>query len=333
LLERVISAYQQENNKGTICFQEFMERQLSLEAINFIRDASGYDSNFTPCNAHAAIQNICEHEYIGTQDRTVKGGMSKIIESLRQDLDQRNVEILTNAEVTAIEPQGNKCVVHTHDNSWHAASVILAVPPQKIRNIFDQSPTIGTSTDQTIETIQHQEAIKGFFIYPTAQWKVLPISSPKPQTFITDLPLRKIFIPATSHANELVAIMPLYCDMHHCKFWRQFTGKEIGTMPNEMIACIIKMLKQVTGHELPSPQNTIVTAWTQQAAGAAFHTWSKNITWPLNKSNLIKPFSNNPIYYCGEAFSEKQSWIEGALESVEDLMRFHGEEILNQDGI
>ena len=37
---------------------------------------------------------------------------------------------------------------------------------------------------------------------------------------------------------------------------------------------------------------------------------------------MIQPMGKNmPLYVCGESFSRKQAWVEGALETARDVLR------------
>tara|TARA_B110000967_G_C18848391_1_gene543263 strand:+ start:82 stop:561 length:480 start_codon:yes stop_codon:yes gene_type:complete len=46
---------------------------------------------------------------------------------------------------------------------------------------------------------------------------------------------------------------------------------------------------------------------------------------------MLKPFQEKNIFVCGEAFSRKQGWIEGALESCYDILKILP--VLEENGI
>jgi hypothetical protein len=46
-------------------------------------------------------------------------------------------------------------------------------------------------------------------------------------------------------------------------------------------------------------------------------------SWEV-KEKILRPINGKPVYICGEAYSNAQGWVEGALESA-DLMLENGE--------
>mgnify|MGYP005997938577 FL=1 len=47
---------------------------------------------------------------------------------------------------------------------------------------------------------------------------------------------------------------------------------------------------------------------------AGIHLWKKNVNGDKITKNIIKPYQNENIYICNEAYSYQQRWMEGAIE-------------------
>lgn len=74
---------------------------------------------------------------------------------------------------------------------------------------------------------------------------------------------------------------------------------------------------------IPPPVAGAYMDWTADPYGGAWHSWRPGV----NPEDVIAkmtsaPFSADvPIYVCGEAWSRRQGWVEGALESAEMVLQ------------
>jgi monoamine oxidase len=42
-------------------------------------------------------------------------------------------------------------------------------------------------------------------------------------------------------------------------------------------------------------------------------------SWEVKKA-IVQPADEVPMYICGEAYSDAQGWVEGALQTAEDML-------------
>ena len=123
----------------------------------------------------------------------------------------------------------------------------------------------------------------------------------------TDLPLRQ-FIPIN---NEKNIAMVSYSDTYDADYWNNYirSGKEIL---NEKILEQLKIMfpkKNIT-----YPEKTYNYFWKD-----AVHVWL-----PHNDSTEIKKkisSIDSNLFIVGESFSTRQGWLEGGLETVEDILK------------
>lgn len=146
-------------------------------------------------------------------------------------------------------------------------------------------------------------------------------------------------------------VMASYSDEHYVNFWRPFSGGDeapyykapagIGRQSEKqfrkelddaidprvraserIVKKVQQQLAEIHGHNIPEPIIGLYKDWGVEPFGGGWHTWNVG-TKPWDH----KPFPNgdpdwpSDVYVCGEAYSEEQGWIEGALKTVERVLR------------
>jgi len=66
--------------------------------------------------------------------------------------------------------------------------------------------------------------------------------------------------------------------------------------------------------QIPPPIHFRAYLWTEGG-----HAWLPNVNSDKVAREVLNPMPN--MYVCGEAFSLKQAWIEGALETTTDVKK------------
>jgi monoamine oxidase len=46
-------------------------------------------------------------------------------------------------------------------------------------------------------------------------------------------------------------------------------------------------------------------------------------SWQV-KEQIVKPFAQRALYICGEAYSDAQGWVEGALQTADMMLEKFG---------
>ena len=84
---------------------------------------------------------------------------------------------------------------------------------------------------------------------------------------------------------------------------------------------ITNLLRQTHGiNYVPKPYTFAFADWTADPFGGAYNLWKPGYkSWVVTKE-IIKPFAKSPVFIVGEAYSTKQGWIEGALETTEQML-------------
>ncbi len=72
-------------------------------------------------------------------------------------------------------------------------------------------------------------------------------------------------------------------------------------------------------HGLPYTPQVLDAAfrdWGDDPFGGGWNSWNIGVkSWEVQQQ-IVQPFTQCPLYICGEAYSDAQGWVEGALQTV-----------------
>lgn len=192
--------------------------------------------------------------------------------------------------------------------------------------------------------------------YTTADGKFTPIEAGRT---VTDLPIRQTYYwlkddgrPAAEGPSMLMAS---YDDGANIGFWdglrpqrRQAwqTDREVA-QPDDpflgdadqdpesewnqykasrrMVDEVARQLAVVHGLAYtPDVRNAAFRDWGDDPFGGGWNSWNIGVkSWEV-KQQIIKPFDDHPLYICGEAYSDSQGWVEGALQTADMMLEKFG---------
>ncbi|WP_281322250.1 flavin monoamine oxidase family protein [Flavobacterium aestivum] len=96
--------------------------------------------------------------------------------------------------------------------------------------------------------------------------------------------------------------------------WHQYKA------PRKMVEELSRQLKQI--HDLdytPMVYSASFRDWGEDPYGGGWNSWNIGVkSWEV-KEKIVHPIDNCSLYICGEAYSDAQGWVEGALQTA-DLM-------------
>jgi monoamine oxidase len=230
----------------------------------------------------------------------VKGGLSTLTSKMEAHLKKAGVNILLNTEVTDVTATG----VMTNTGFLEADRIILAIPAWNLKTI----PSM--RNDPTLKLLGSSALTRIYATYPSTAW----FGTKK---LVTDSPLRYI-IP--TGANTL---MISYTDGADTRAYRGLKGPEL----QKAIQRDLKTLFPEKATEIPEPTWIQAYEWSE---GTTY--WKPGTYDPAQQGKAMlqpKPSTQPNLFICGESFSEKQAWIEGALEHVALLWATHIESSLH----
>lgn len=93
--------------------------------------------------------------------------------------------------------------------------------------------------------------------------------------------------------------------------------------PKRMVEEISRQLAQV--HDIkatPEVKSAAFRDWGEDPFGGGWNSWNIGVkSWDV-RDKIVHPISDCPLFICGEAYSDSQGWVEGALQTA-DIMLTH----------
>jgi monoamine oxidase len=91
-----------------------------------------------------------------------------------------------------------------------------------------------------------------------------------------------------------------------------------------MTAEIDRQLKEMHGLKYAPPfTSAVYKDWGKDPFGGGVNFWKIGVNSRKIMERMIHPVAGAPVYVCGEAYSDNQGWVEGALETAEDVLQDH----------
>ena len=143
------------------------------------------------------------------------------------------------------------------------------------------------------------------------------------------------------------AALTIYCDYMNINFWSalQASGPKyqhpnqqdyVESVPADMYPATTAVVEQATKffkeifntHYVPAPILTSARIWqgsvnfdvpAEQQFGYGVHQWAVGADDRQVMKDLVEPLPN--LFTCGEAFSDYQGWVEGALRSTDLVLK------------
>jgi hypothetical protein len=72
--------------------------------------------------------------------------------------------------------------------------------------------------------------------------------------------------------------------------------------------------------DIDPPYVTLFRDWTVDPFGGGWHFWKIGARSKEVAARIRQPSPPTPVYVCGEAWSHQQGWVEGALETADDVL-------------
>jgi monoamine oxidase len=277
----------------SMTFFEYLQLIFDNETVAFMKDSFGYDSEFLYLNSLNALEMFSDDFFGENKYYVLTSGLSSLIQSLESEIKKKkNVTILKNTSVDNVFDSS----VLINEKQYYFGKLLLTTPIQTFEtfDVFENSPIFS-----------YVHSVPLLRIYAKYPVKQLWFKNIKRTT--TDNILRHI-IPID---YEKGLIMISYTDGMLCDTWNRYNS----ISEEFLIKVLHEQIEELYSIEPPKPEFISYHYWT-----SGVHFWKPNYDMNKYYESVQKPFDDKQIYICGETFSKKQGWIEGALESCYDLI-------------
>ncbi len=314
-----------------------LRQVLSPEEIRYVADRLTYSFWDRPVQAEATLGWVAREVFRGKgRIYEFPGGMAVLSQALAAAIGASGGSIASAHRLVDIRlpDSGGTPITLGFETAagrrtLRAGRLILALPPAAIAAI---APLAGRPEIAALRAaVMPQEAVTTALYYADAWWRRFGIVG---ADSTTDLPLRHV----RHHGMETwrrdaarTGVLVSYSDGGNADFWRRLSdGKEPpGWLGPDfpLVAELHRQVERIFGPRLegtvPAPESGLVRFWSEAGAGAAFHLWAAGSRPESMAQVALQPIAGLNLHVCGEAWSLRQGWIEGALETVDCLIERH----------
>ncbi len=345
-------------------FWNVLSRVISGEGYQLGVDAGGYNSTLSNWNAADAIPWYLSDFGINPDYKGFKKGFQEVPKSLAQLFQELGGEVRLKHSVSGFDWNHSGVQLHVHGKTIEAKSLILSMPRRSLELLAPQSrplqeiPELIRSVTprplfKLFTTYANPWWRAAGYTDPTG--KFIPVESGRT---VTDLPVRQTYYwprddgkPATEGSSMLMAS---YDDGTNIGYWDGLrprrhqawqAGQDVGIpehpfraesgpdnnpwfsyqAPEAMVAEVSRQLSLIHGLTYtPRVRNAAFRDWGDDPFGGGWNSWNIGVQSQIVKHRIIQPIDGRPLYICGEAYSDAQGWVEGALQTADLLLAKFG---------
>ena len=310
--------------------QNLLSATLSKEAIRFVSDSVGYESDMQNWDAGQAIMELAADYRQGVVYEVPVEGMSAFPRALRGDLEKSgNVSISRKQTLRQVgydeQSKQFRLIFEGMDGKATpvlADKVVLNLPKVPLSAVVADSPQLqGTPLEQNLDKVKSNPLTRIFVAYDRPWWNEMGIQSGRS---MSDLNLGQVYY--YGGGNDQKPYLEVYNDGSKSEFWEGLQNPANPgvtttlTATPQLAAELQKELQELHGREIPAPTGILYKRWADPFFGAGWHTWNAGSKPWETAAAMIQPLQGLPLYLCGEAYSNSQGWIEGALQSSEKVV-------------
>jgi hypothetical protein len=325
---------------------------MSIEAWTMTRAAIGYDT--ASWNINAAELIFAAFEVAGNASyRRVKQGYETVPTLLASRFlaAEGHVEMtrrLIGFEIARPPSGGNMLSLRFEGipQPVYARTLILAMPKRSLELLDKVGPLFtpnadGKNVDALLDSVRPVPLFKLVLCYPSPWWRSLGLYRGRS---VTDLPIRQVYYWANEESGNSAIV--IFNDSDNVDYWggmrldgsppymtRAPGGAAISRgsdmwdkclAPEDMVRDAVRQVREMHGlRSIPEPYAAAFHDWSDDPYGGGAHLWNiGSPSWEL-APRIIQPVNGVPVYIVGEAYSDRQGWVEGALRTSEMLLQQH----------
>jgi monoamine oxidase len=235
-----------------------------------------------------------------------------------------------------------------------ARALVLAMPQRSLRLLDQTGPVFEDArTQQLIDSVFPVPLFKMFLAYDFAWWESLGVSQGRS---LTDTMVRQCYYWGVEPTNGHGLIMA-YDDMSNVLYWGGLRNLPRATLPSDHPRAMAMFAQRVSANvraargpendnwsannapammveemhrqlvELhgvryaPTPYAAAFRDWSEDPYGGGVHFWKIGYQSTDVMNRMTQPREDFPCYVCGEAYSQGQTWVEGALQTAEIVLQ------------
>ena len=316
-------------------FWNFLLMNMSNEALSYTRDAFGHFFEVANWNCREAVPWFMGD---GTATyNTITDGYDQIPLSLAQAFTKAGGTQLMSTQVTSVQPQTtgpqgqSPMLVTTSDGSTYEANVVVLALPRRALELIACDVLETNFAQGLVGSVTGQNVMKVFCCYDDAWWNPGITEGQSG----TDLPIGNVWYFGPDAETNAGLLLATYNDTLDTSFWegldfgQPFEGRASADVDPywaaqaptvAMVKEIQTELGQLHQTTVPEPYSAAWMDWSKDPYGGAFNTWNVGVDVDAIADAMLQPDPAVPLYVCGEAYSHDQGWVEGALDTAEQVV-------------
>jgi monoamine oxidase len=342
-------------------FWNVIARVLSPDAYWCVRDTGGYDCLVSNWSAADAIPFILADFGAGVTYSRFPGGYEEMPCRLAREFEQAGGEIALGARLVSFDtgplPDTDQPGVHLRfadGRSVLARRLVLAMPRRSLELLQPAGAVLDRRHREVralIESVMPIPLFKIFLCYDHPWWEAAGVTTGRS---VTDMPIRQCYYwgveAKTPTAEGGACLLASYDDDLSVTFWAGLrrAGAAGDTWPTRRrgaaappspaedsawdryrapAAMVREAHRQIAlMHGLASAPEPVAAAyrdWSDDPYGGGVNFWQIHAkSWEVMPA-ITQPRAGVPVYICGEAYSQQQGWVEGALQTAEIMLQSH----------
>ena len=327
-------------------------REVSHEAFQFAEDTSGYDSIFFTWSAADGYPWNLDDYGASIEYKRLTWGYEMLPKTLRDQFEGLGGQIhfdhrLVRFDTVQLEDGSEGVELHIEVNGRtkvvYARKLILAMPRRSLELIEPSGSVLGKEQHEVHRLIRSVEPIPLFKLalcYRHRWWEELGITQGQS---VTTLQVRQLYYWPVGDDTKAGAIL-IYNDGLDLDYWAGLRKDPIP-YPNEdhgsnepsiewkehpapalMVHEAHRQLLEIHGLEDTPDRRPYAAAyrdWGEDPFGGGANFWPEFVDSQKVSKRIVQPVPGKPVYICGEAYSHAQGWVEGALNTAEDMLQNH----------
>jgi monoamine oxidase len=243
-----------------------------------------------------------------------------------------------------------------------ARRLILAMPRRSLELLDQSGAVLGPDRNNRrvrdlITSVTPIPLFKLAICYPSPWWQTIdPQAHANGATelkkitqgeSITDMPVRQVYYWAVDQKTQKAVVL-IYDDGGDLDYWAGLRDQNHGepfdsgewdsagaTLPRwgdyqaprlmiEEAHRQLMIMHGVQGHAgIPAPYAAAYRDWGEDPYGGGANFWHVGVNGREVFHDIIQPKPPIPVYICGEAYSNFQGWVEGPLETADQMLALH----------
>lgn len=298
LKKKIDSGHIDINTARSYSLFHLIERTYGIKIANKMNEEFGYDGDFKQ-NSIDGIDMLIRD--INTPTFVLKGGFSELILKLTEFLKSKGINIILNTELVDIQKYKEfyRCIV-VGNRYIDTENIILSIP----KNGLCKIPALFSIRKQLINTVYSKQLMRIYIFFPTFYGKSWFNNL---NGIITTSTILRQIIPK----DKKFGLLMIYVDNHSADALNYIN--ETGKLKEEIMYHLRRIFSDI---DIPDPIKIITKYWKEGT-----HIWKPTVNSEMISKKILKPFPNEKIYIVGESYSMVQQWSQGALDTVNNLMK------------